>query len=116
MIKSKDAIGVITARRKSGNNMILTIKNPYTGATKKIPVIESIYKTILKANKRGINEFYINYYKEYVDDDNQAEANILTIISSLCVVKNYSMQYTTIQGRGETVDKFEAMFINKNAE
>lgn len=116
MIKSKDAIGVITGRRKSGSNMILTIKNPYTGTTKKIPVIESIYKTILKANKRGINEFYINYYKEYVDDDNQAEANILTIISSLCVVKNYSIQYTTIQGRGEIVDKFEAMFINKNAE
>ena len=82
MIKSKDAIGVITGRRKSGNNMILTIKNPYTGTTKKIPVIENIYKTILEANKRGINEFYINYYKEYVDDDNQAEANILTIIAS----------------------------------
>lgn len=112
MIKSKDAIGVITGRRKSGSNMILTIKNPYTGTTKKIPVIENIYKT----NKRGINEFYINYYKEYVDDDNQAEANILTIISSLCVIKNYSIQRTTIQGRGETVDKFDAMFINKNDE
>ena len=47
MIKSKDTIGVITGRRKSGSNMILTIKNPYTGTAKKIPVIESIYKTII---------------------------------------------------------------------
>lgn len=30
--------------------------------------------------------------------------------------KNYSIEHATIQGRGETVDKFEAMFINKNAE